>query len=356
MRAPGMTWGRLPLFVWANYATSLIQVLGTPVVAITLALVGLERAFHIGIFDPAIGGDPILFQHMFWFYSHPAVYIMILPGMGVISELVTCYSRKGIFGYPFVAGSSLGIAIIGFLVWGHHMFVTGMSMYASLYFSLLSFLVAVPSAIKVFNWTATMFRGSISFDTPMLYAFGFIGLFTIGGLTGLFLATLGVDVHVTDTYFVVAHFHYVMVGGMVLAYLGGMHYWWPKISGRLYPEGWAKFACLLVFAGFNLTFFPQFILGYLGQPRRYHAYAPEFQVLNVMSTAGASILGLGYIIPLIYFLWSMKYGPKAGDNPWRATGLEWQTSSPPPTYNFEKTPIVTEEAYSYHTQKETNVG
>jgi cytochrome c oxidase subunit 1 len=295
---------------------------------------------------------------MFWFYSHPAVYIMILPGMGVISELVTCYSRKGIFGYPFVAGSSLGIAIIGFLVWGHHMFVTGMSMYASLYFSLLSFLVAVPSAIKVFNWTATMFRGSISFDTPMLYAFGFIGLFTIGGLTGLFLATLGVDVHVTDTYFVVAHFHYVMVGGMVLAYLGGMHYWWPKISGRLYPEGWAKFACLLVFAGFNLTFFPQFILGYLGQPRRYHAYAPEFQVLNVMSTAGASILGLGYIIPLIYFLWSMKYGPKAGNNPWRATGLEWQTSSPPPTFNFEKTPIVTEEAYSYHTQnqKETHGG
>jgi cytochrome c oxidase subunit 1 len=356
MRAPGMTWGRLPLFVWANYATSLIQVLGTPVVAITLALVGLERAFHIGIFDPAIGGDPILFQHMFWFYSHPAVYIMILPGMGVISELVTCYSRKGIFGYPFVAGSSLGIAIIGFLVWGHHMFVTGMSMYASLYFSLLSFLVAVPSAIKVFNWTATMFRGSISYDTPMLYAFGFIGLFTIGGLTGLFLATLGVDVHVTDTYFVVAHFHYVMVGGMVLAYLGGMHYWWPKISGRLYPEGWAKFACLLVFAGFNLTFFPQFILGYLGQPRRYHAYAPEFQVLNVMSTAGASILGLGYVIPLIYFLWSMKYGPKAGSNPWHATGLEWQTSSPPPTYNFEKTPIVTEEAYSYHTQKETHGG
>ena len=356
MRAPGMTWGRLPLFVWANYATSLIQVLGTPVVAITLALVGLERAFHIGIFDPAIGGDPILFQHMLWFYSHPAVYIMILPGMGVISELVTCFSRKGIFGYPFVAGSSLGIAIIGFLVWGHHMFVTGMSMYASLYFSLLSFLVAVPSAIKVFNWTATMFRGSISFDTPMLYAFGFIGLFTIGGLTGLFLATLGVDVHVTDTYFVVAHFHYVMVGGMVLAYLGGMHFWWPKISGRLYPEGWAKFACLLVFAGFNLTFFPQFILGYLGQPRRYHAYAPEFQVLNVMSTAGASILGLGYIIPLIYFLWSMKYGPKAGNNPWRAKGLEWETTSPPPTFNFEKTPIVTEEAYAYHNQKETHVG
>ena len=256
MRAPGMTWGRLPLFVWANYATALIQVLGTPVVAITLALVGLERAFHIGIFDPAIGGDPILFQHMFWFYSHPAVYIMILPGMGVISELVTCFSRKGIFGYPFIAGSSLGIAIIGFLVWGHHMFVTGMSMYAGLYFSLLTMLVAVPSAIKVFNWTATMFRGSISYETPMLYAFGFIGLFTIGGLTGLFLGTLGVDVHLTDTYFVVAHFHYVMVGGMVLAYMGGLHFWWPKITGRMYPDGWGKFSALLVFVGFNSDLLP----------------------------------------------------------------------------------------------------
>jgi cytochrome c oxidase subunit 1 len=357
MRAPGMTWGRLPLFVWANYATSLIQVLGTPVVAITLALVALERAFHIGIFDPAIGGDPILFQHMFWFYSHPAVYIMILPGMGVISEIITCFSRKGIFGYSFVAGSSLGIAIIGFLVWGHHMFVTGMSMYASLYFSLLSMLVAVPSAIKVFNWTATMFRGSISYDTPMLYAFGFLGLFTIGGLTGLFLATLGVDVHLTDTYFVVAHFHYVMVGGMVLAYMGGLHFWWPKITGKLYPEGWAKFSALLVFAGFNATFFPQFIAGYLGQPRRYHAYAPEFQVYNVMSTAGVSILGLGYILPLIYLTWSLRYGKDAGNNPWGAKGLEWETTSPPPTFNFEQTPVVTEEAYAYAShKKEVEIG
>ena len=357
MRAPGMTWGRLPLFVWANYATSLIQVLGTPVVAITLALVALERAFHIGIFDPAIGGDPILFQHMFWFYSHPAVYIMILPGMGVISEIITCFSRKGIFGYSFVAGSSLGIAIIGFLVWGHHMFVTGMSMYASLYFSLLSMLVAVPSAIKVFNWTATMFRGSISYDTPMLYAFGFLGLFTIGGLTGLFLATLGVDVHLTDTYFVVAHFHYVMVGGMVLAYMGGLHFWWPKITGKLYPEGWAKFSALLVFAGFNATFFPQFLAGYLGQPRRYHAYAPEFQVYNVMSTAGVSILGLGYILPLIYLTWSLRYGKDAGNNPWGAKGLEWETTSPPPTFNFEQTPVVTEEAYAYAPhKKEVEIG
>ena len=356
MRAPGMTWGRLPLFVWANYATSLIQVLGTPVVAITLALVGLERAFHIGIFDPAIGGDPILFQHMFWFYSHPAVHIMILPGMGVMSELVSCFSRKAVFGYSFVAASSIGIAVIGFLVWGHHMFVTGMSMYASLYFSLLSFLVAVPSAIKIFNWTATMFRGSISYDTPMLYAFGFMGLFTIGGLTGLFLATLAVDVHVTDTYFVVAHFHYVMVGGMVLAYMGGLHFWWPKITGRMYPEGWAKFSALLVFVGFNLTFFPQFIAGYLGQPRRYHAYAPEFQVYNVLSTAGASVLAVGYIIPFIYFMWSLKFGPLAGNNPWKAKGLEWQTTSPPPTYNFETTPIVTEEAYAYAAHKENHGG
>ncbi|HLJ50715.1 MAG TPA: cbb3-type cytochrome c oxidase subunit I [Bryobacteraceae bacterium] len=357
MRAPGMTWGRLPLFVWSNYATALIQVLGTPVVAITLALVGIERAFRVGIFDPALGGDPILFQHMFWFYSHPAVYIMILPGMGVISELVACFTRKRVFGYTFVAGSSIAIAVIGFLVWGHHLFVTGLSMYASMMFSLLSFAVAVPSAIKVFNWTATMFRGSISYDTPMLYAFGFIGLFTIGGLTGLFLATLGIDVHVTDTYFVIAHFHYVMVGGMVMAYMGGLHFWWPKISGRMYPEGWAKLSAGIVFLGFNLTFFPQFILGYAGMPRRYHAYAPEFQVLNVLSSAGASVLAVGYALPLIYMLWSLKYGPIAPQNPYGAKGLEWEVAgSPPTTFNFEKTPIVTEEAYEYAKEEVEVVG
>ncbi len=348
MRAPGMTWNRLPLFIWSNYATSLIQVLGTPVLAITILLLAAERLAHIGIFDPAIGGDPILFQHMFWFYSHPAVYIMILPGMGVMSELVACFSRKRVFGYSAVAMASLAIAVIGFLVWGHHMFVTGQSMYASMYFSFLSFLVAVPSAIKVFNWTATMYRGSISFQTPMLYAFGFIGLFTIGGLTGLFLATMAVDIHVTDTYFVVAHFHYVMVGGMVMAYLGGIHFWWPKMVGRMYPEGWAKLSALIVFVGFNLTFFPQFILGYLGMPRRYHAYAEEFQVLNVMSTAGASVLAVGYLLPMIYLIWSLKYGERAPANPWGAVGLEWMTSSPPPTFNFEATPEVTWEAYQYH--------
>ena len=347
MRAPGLTWFRLPLFIWAHYATALIQMLATPVLAITIVLLALERGFHIGIFDPALGGDPVLFQHLFWFYSHPAVYIMILPGMGIISELISCFSRKYVFGYHFIAFSSLGIAVLGFLVWGHHLFVSGQSAYAGLIFSVLSFLVAIPSAIKVFNWTATLYKGSISYQAPMLYAFGFIGLFAIGGLTGLFLAALGLDVHVHDTYFVVAHFHYIMVGGTVMAYLGGMHFWWPKITGRMYPEGWARFSALVIFLGFNLTFLPQFVLGYLGMPRRYHAYPPEFQVLNVMSTAGASILGVGYLIPMIYFLWSLKYGALAGPNPWGATGLEWRTLSPPPTENFKQIPVVTEEPYEY---------
>lgn len=347
MRAPGLTWFRLPLFVWAHYATSIIQVLGTPVVAIALALVALERGLHIGIFDPKLGGDPILFQHLFWFYSHPAVYIMILPGMGVISELVTCFSRKRIFGYSFIAFSSIAIAVLSFLVWGHHMFVSGQSMYAGMIFSVLSMTVAIPSAIKVFNWTATFYKGSVSYQAPMLYAIGFIGLFTMGGLTGVFLATLAIDIHVHDTYFIVAHFHYIMVGGAIMAYLGGIHYWWPKMTGRLYPDAWARFAALMVFVGFNLTFFPQFILGYMGMPRRYHAYPPEFQVLNVMSSAGASILALGYAIPLIYLIWSLRYGPVAGNNPWGAKGLEWETASPPPTFNFDRTPVVTEEAYEY---------
>src|ERR671912_418390 len=281
MRAPGLTWFRLPLFIWSTYATSLINVLGTPVIAVTLLLVAAERVFKFGLFDPTRGGDPVLFQHLFWFYSHPAVYIMILPAMGVISELIAAFCRKQVFGYSFVAFASLGIAVLGFLVWGHHMFVAGQSVYAAMIFSILSFLVAIPSAIKVFNWTATMYRGSISWDTPMLYAIGFIGLFTVGGLTGLFLAAIGVDVHVHDTYFIVAHFHYIMVGGAVLGYMAGLHFWWPKIVGRMYPEGWAKFAALVVFVGFNLTFFPQFILGYLGMPRRYHNYPEEFQVLNV---------------------------------------------------------------------------
>jgi cytochrome c oxidase subunit 1 len=347
MRAPGMTWFRLPLFIWSMFATSIILVLATPVLAITLALMAVERFWGVGIFDPKLGGDPVLFQHLFWFYSHPAVYIMILPGMGVVSELITCFSRKKIFGYTFVAFSSVAIAVLGFLVWGHHMFVSSQSLYAGTVFSILSFLVAIPSAIKVFNWTMTLFRGSITFHTPMLYALGFIGLFTIGGLTGLFLATLAVDVQVHGTYFVVAHFHYIMVGGMVTAFMGALHYWWPKITGRMYPERLGQLAALITFIGFNLTFFPQFILGYLGMPRRVHEYAPEFQVYNVLSTAGASILGVGYLLPLIYFLWSLHNGKKAGPNPWNATGLEWTTPSPPPKHNFHEVPIVTEGAYEY---------
>ncbi len=356
MRAPGMKWTRMPLFCWGMYATSIIQILGTPVVAITLLLVAAERLFHLGIFDPAQGGDPVLFQHLFWFYSHPAVYIMILPAMAVISELVTGMARKPIFGYKFIAGSSVAIAVLSFLVWGHHMFVSGQSVYAGLVFSILSFMVAIPSAIKVFNWTATLYKGSVSYQTPLLYALGFIGLFTFGGLTGLFLAALGLDIHVHDTYFIVAHFHYIMVGGTIMAYLGGLHYWWPKISGKLYPEYWSRVSAWVIFIGFNLTFFPQFIVGYLGMPRRYHAYPDEFQVLNVMSTAGASILGIGYLIPLVYFFWSMRYGKDAADNPWGATGLEWQTPSPPPTENFPATPVVTGIPYDYATVHETREG
>jgi cytochrome c oxidase subunit 1 len=347
MRAPGLTWFRLPLFTWALYATSIVMLLATPVLAITLVLLMIERGLGVGIFDPALGGDPLLYQHLFWFYSHPAVYIMILPGMGVASDVVAAFTRKKIFGYKFVAFASLAIALLGFLVWAHHMFVSGISVYSAMIFSFLTFFVAVPSAIKVFNWTATLYKGSVSWQTPMLYILGFIGLFTIGGVTGLFLGALGLDVHVTDTYFVVAHFHYVMVGGTVMAYLSGLHYWWPKITGRMYPEWWARLAALLVFVGFNLTFFPQFLLGYIGMPRRYHAYAPEFQVLNVLSTAGASVLAVGYVLPLIYLAWSLKFGRVAGPNPWGAVGLEWTTSSPPPKENFHETPVVSWDAYDY---------
>jgi len=355
MRAPGLTWWRLPLFVWSHYATSLIMILGTPVIAVTVLMVALERGLHLGIFDPALGGDPILFQHLFWFYSHPAVYIMILPAMGVVSELVQGMSRKQIFGYSFVAISSLAISMLGFLVWGHHMFVSGQSTYLGLVFSGISFLVAIPSAVKVFNWTATLYKGSISWDTPMLYALGFIGLFTIGGLTGLFLASLGLDVHLTDTYFIVAHFHYIMVGGAIMGYLGGLHYWWPKITGRLYPEVWGRVSAIIVFVGFNLTFGPQFILGYLGMPRRYHYYPEEFQILHVMSSAGASILAIGYVLPLVYFTWAMRYGKRASDNPWDARGLEWEIPSPPPTENFVVQPVVTEHTYEYGREEEAKV-
>ncbi len=347
LRAPGLTWFRLPLFLWSLYATSVIMVLATPVLSISLLLVAAERILRIGFFDPALGGDPLLFQHLFWFYSHPAVYIMILPGMGVVSELIAAFSRKMLFGYHYVALASVAIAVLGFLVWGHHMFVAGMSAHAALMFSVLSYLVAVPSAIKVFNWTATLYKGAITFHTPLLYALGFIGLFTMGGLTGLFLASLAIDTHVHDTYFVIAHFHYIMVGGMVMAYMGGLHYWWPKMTGRLYNERWAAIAAVTIFLGFNLTFFPQYVLGYLGMPRRYHVYPEQYQVLHVMSTAGASILGLGYVLPLFYLLGSLRSGKVAGPNPWEATGLEWTVASPPPKDNFPSIPVVTGPPYNY---------
>ncbi len=347
MRAPGMTWFRLPLFIWAHYATSLMMILGTPVVAITLLLVALENMFGLGIFNPELGGDPILMQHLFWFYSHPAVYIMIVPGFGVISEVIACFSRKAIFGYSFVAFSSLAIALLGFLVWGHHMFTTGQSIYASMVFSFITFFIAVPTAVKIFNWTATMYRGSIDLKSPLMYALGFIGLFLIGGLTGTFLSTMAMDVHLHDTYFVVSHFHYVMVGGMVMAYLSGLHFWWPKMTGRMYNEAWAITGAVLIFLGFNLTFFPQFVLGYLGMPRRYHVYPEEFQILHVASTGGATVLGLGYAVLFVYLVWSLFKGEKAGPNPWTAKGLEWEIESPPDPHNFHETPIVTSEPYAY---------
>src|ERR1044071_4781047 len=347
MRAPGLTWFRLPLFVWAVYATALVMVLGTPVVAITVAMVAVERAFGLGFFDPRLGGDPVLFQHLFWFCSHPAVYIMILPPMGVISEVIACFSRKNVFGYSFVAFSSLAIAVFGFLVWAHHLFVAGISPYSAMVFSFLTYAVAIPSAVKTFNWTATLYKGAIWMKTPMVFVLGFLGLFLIGGLTGLFLASLGLDIHLHDTYFVVAHFHYIMVGGAIMGYFAGLHYWWPKMTGRMYSNAAATLAALLVFVGFNLTFFPQFILGYLGMPRRYHVYADEFQVLNVLSSAGASILGVGYALVACYLTYSLFKGELAGANPWLATGLEWQTESPPIPENFTHTPIVNEGAYEY---------
>lgn len=359
LRAPGMGWFQMPLMLWALYATSIIQVLATPVLGITLLLLLAERTLHVGIFTPAYGGDPILFQHFFWFYSHPAVYIMILPAMGIISEVIPVFSRKHIFGYKAVAYSSIAIAVISFLVWGHHMFVSGMSYLAAAVFSALTFAVAIPSAVKVFNWTATMYKGSISLATPMCYALGFLFLFAIGGLTGLFLGTLAVDVHLTATYFIVAHFHYVMFGGAVMALMAGIHYWWPKITGRMYNEPLGQIACLLIFVGFNATFFPQFVMGSQGLPRRYFTYDPQFTALNVMSTLGSYLLAAGFLLVAGYLIQSLFRGRRAPANPWGSNSLEWTTPSPPPTENFETEPVLGDhyDPYDYsHMEYDPHVG
>jgi cytochrome c oxidase subunit 1 len=347
LRAPGLTWFRMPLFVWALYATALLQVLATPVLAITMLLVLVERTTGIGIFDATIGGDPVLFQHFFWFYSHPAVYIMILPGMGIISELIATFSRRPIFGYTAVAFSSVALGIFGFLVWGHHMFVSGQSEYATALFSFLTFFVALPSGVKMFNWLSTMYKGSISYESPMLYAFAFMFLFAIGGLTGIFLGTLATDVHLTDSYFVVAHFHYVMMGGTIFALFGGIHYWWPKMFGKMYNEPLAKLACLIQFIGFNVTFFTQFVLGTRGMPRRYYNYPADFETLHKISTIGSFILLIGFVLTAAYLYASLRSGAKAPANPWGGLTLEWQTASPPITENFIDTPVVTHGAYDY---------
>jgi len=347
MRAPGMTWFRMPLFVWGSYVTGVVQVLAGPVLAVALLLLIWERVRHFGFFDPSLGGNPMLFQRLFWFNEQSSVYIMVLPAMGIISELVSTFSRKPVAGYRVMALSTVSIALLGLLGWGVHLFVGRQSPYPSVMVSFLNYLVAVTAAITVVNWAATLYRGSISFAAPMLYAFGFIGLFIIGGLAGLFLATLAMSVHVAGTYFAVAHFHYLMAGGAVMAYLGGLHYWWPKMTGRMYPEAWARVSALAIFIGANSTFFPQFILGYLGMPNRYHVYPDEFRIFHVASTLGGSLLALGCILPAIYLAWSLRFGSVARANPWRASGLEWKTASPPPICNFNEIPTVAEEAYDY---------
>jgi cytochrome c oxidase subunit I len=347
LRAPGMTMHRIPLFVWALYSTAILQVLATPVLAITLLLLAVERAFGVGIFDPKLGGDPVLFQHFFWFYSHPAVYIMILPAMGIVSELIAAFSRKTIFGYTAIAYSSLGIAAVSFFVWGHHMFVSGQSEIAGVVFSFLTMLVGVPTAIKMFNWLATLYKGNISFESPMLFALGFLFLFAIGGVTGIMLAVMAVDVHFHDTYFVVAHFHYVMVGGTLMAVMGGMYYWIPKMFGKMYNESLARITFLFIFIGFNVTFFPQFILGAMGMPRRYFDYIPAYESLNKISTMGSWLIGIGFFLSLYVIISAIRSGPKASSNPWGAKTLEWQTSSPPPHFNFDVEPTVNAGPYEY---------
>lgn len=344
----GMGWFNMPLSLWGIYATSIIQVLATPVLGLTLLLLFVERVIGIGIFDPALGGDPVLFQHFFWFYSHPAVYIMILPGMAVMSEMITTFAKKPIFGYHFIAYSSIGLALLSFLVWGHHMFVSGQSKLANMVFSALTFSVAIPSAIKVFNWIATLYKSDIRLASPMIYALSFILLFTIGGVTGIFLGTLNVVVHLHDTYFVVAHFHYVMMGSALIAFFGALHYWWPKMTGRMYAEKPAQIMAVIVFFTFNLTFIPQFIMGSRGMPRRYFDYDPRFELMHQLSSLGAFLMGITLFFVVVNLFMSLKNGKKAPNNPWGGSTLEWQTTSPPPLYNFPMgQPIPMHKLYDY---------
>ncbi len=348
MRAPGISWDKVTLFGWALYANGILQLLATPVLAVTLMLLMMERMLGIGIFDPAMGGDAVLYEHFFWFYSHPAVYIMIVPGFGVVSEVITTFCKKTIFGYWAIAISSLAIAFLSFLVWGHHMFVSGQSQLASMVFSFFTFLIGIPTGIKVFNWLATMYKGSISLKTPMLYILAFFFLFTVGGLTGIVLGTIALDVHLHDTYYVVAHFHFVMVGGMVTAFLAGLHYWWPKMTGKMYNEMVGKIACGTIFLGFCVTFLPQFVMGANGMPRRYYNYIDVFQPFHQVSTVGAFILGAGFIIMIVNLLMSLKKEGYTSANPWNSRALEWQVSSPAPPHNFNHVPVVIHRPYDYH--------